>query len=149
MNTKTNFRFLVSFLVMGLVAFTLTACGGEGSHSHEDGHNHDHKTEKKAKDSHEGHNHDAHEGHNHDAHEGHDHSSHEGHNHDSHEGHDHSSHEGHNHGGVDMTSKEYGSTHVCPMHCKDSGSDAAGTCPACGMEYVLNAEHKEDGHKHK
>ncbi|MGB0929153.1 MAG: heavy metal-binding domain-containing protein [Chitinophagales bacterium] len=123
----------MSFLVMGLVAFTLTACGGEGSHSHEDGHNHDHKTEEKAKDSHEGHNHDAHEGHNH----------------GSHEGHDHSSHEGHNHGGVDMTSKEYGSTYVCPMHCKDSGSAAAGKCPACGMEYVLNAEHKEDGHTHK
>ena len=25
--------------------------------------------------------------------------------------------------------KEYTSAYVCPMHCKDSGSDAAGKCP--------------------
>ncbi len=124
---KTNFNFLLSFLVIGLVAFTLSACGGESSHSHDGHEGHDHSTEEK---------HDAHEGHNHDAHEGH----------------DHDAHEGHNHGdeaGVDMTSKEYSSTYVCPMHCEGSGSDAAGKCPVCGMDYVLNAEHQEDGHKHE
>lgn len=138
MNTKFNFRFLVSFLAMGLIAFTLTACGGESSHSHE----HEHKTEE-----HDGHNHE----HNHDGHEGHNHDSHESHDHESHEGHDHSSHEGHDHGekaSVDMTSMEYASVYVCPMHCEGSGSKEAGKCPKCGMEYVLNAEHQEDGHKH-
>jgi len=24
----------------------------------------------------------------------------------------------------------------CPMHCKGSGSDSAGTCPVCNMEYI-------------
>ncbi len=147
---KTNFKLLGSFLTIACLAFVLTSCGG--GHSHEEGHGHSHGTEE-SKDAHEGHNHDSHAGHDHSSHEGHnheghDHSSHEGHNH---EGHDHSSHEGHNHGGtdkVDMTSKEYASAYVCPMHCKGSGSAKAGTCPDCGMEYVANAEHKEDGHKH-
>jgi len=132
---KTNFKLLSSFLTIACLAFMFTSCGG-GSDSHE---GHSHGTEESK---------DAHEGHNHDSHEGHDHSSHEGHNH---EGHDHSSHEGHNHGeagAVDMTTPEYASAYVCPMHCKKSGSAEAGTCPACGMEYVANAEHKEDGHKH-
>ena len=43
---------------------------------------------------------------------------------------------------------EYTSAYVCPMHCKDSGSDAAGTCPACGMDYVAQADHANDGHAH-
>ncbi|MEZ4888295.1 MAG: heavy metal-binding domain-containing protein [Chitinophagales bacterium] len=110
-----NFRFLISFLAIGLVAFTLTACGGETAQSHDDGH--DHATEEKAVENHDGHDHDSHEGHDHEA-------------------------------GVDMTSVEYGSTYVCPMHCEGSGSDVAGSCPVCGMEYVLNAEHQEDAHKH-
>ncbi|MFT4522228.1 MAG: hypothetical protein ACI8ZN_001168 [Bacteroidia bacterium] len=38
--------------------------------------------------------------------------------------------------------KEYTSTYVCPMHCEGSGSDSAGTCPVCGMDYVLNKENK-------
>ena len=33
---------------------------------------------------------------------------------------------------------EYISAYVCPMHCKGSGSDAAGTCPVCKMDYVAN-----------
>ena len=49
---------------------------------------------------------------------------------------------------VDKTGKEYTSAYVCPMHCKDSGSDKAGTCPVCGMDYVVNKEHKKDGHNH-
>lgn len=43
---------------------------------------------------------------------------------------------------------EFTSAYVCPMHCKDSGSDAAGTCPVCGMDYVKSEDHTKDGHKH-
>ena len=43
---------------------------------------------------------------------------------------------------------EYASAFVCPMHCKGSGSDAAGTCPVCNMAYVANEDHKGDGHNH-
>ena len=44
--------------------------------------------------------------------------------------------------------KEYTSAYVCPMHCEGSGSDEEGNCPVCGMDYVLNEDHKDDGHKH-
>ena len=44
--------------------------------------------------------------------------------------------------------KEYTSAYVCPMHCKDSGSEEMGTCPTCGMDYVMNEEHQADGHSH-
>ena len=44
--------------------------------------------------------------------------------------------------------KEYNSDYVCPMHCEGSGSKEAGTCPVCGMDYVTQAEHAEDGHTH-
>ncbi|MBK9016376.1 MAG: hypothetical protein IPM82_21170 [Saprospiraceae bacterium] len=46
------------------------------------------------------------------------------------------------------SSKEYTSAYICPMHCEGSGSDQAGTCPACGMDYVAQAEHVKDGHNH-
>ena len=46
------------------------------------------------------------------------------------------------------TGKEYTSAFICPMHCPDSGSDQAGTCPACGMDYVAQADHVKDGHQH-
>jgi len=42
----------------------------------------------------------------------------------------------------------YTSAYVCPMHCKDSGSDAEGTCPVCGMDYVKLETHTKDGHQH-
>lgn len=42
----------------------------------------------------------------------------------------------------------YTSAYICPMHCKDSGSDKEGTCPVCGMDYVKSEEHTKDGHKH-
>ena len=61
---------------------------------------------------------------------GHDHSSHD------HSSHDHSghSHDGHNHGtATHPHDAAYSSAYVCPMHCPKSGSDTAGTCPACGM----------------
>lgn len=44
--------------------------------------------------------------------------------------------------------KEYTSAFVCPMHCPGSGSEQAGKCPACGMDYVAQAEHTKDGHTH-
>ena len=44
--------------------------------------------------------------------------------------------------------KEFTSDYVCPMHCEGSGSDVEGSCPKCGMAYVLNEEHKKDGHTH-
>jgi len=43
--------------------------------------------------------------------------------------------------------KEYTSAYVCPMHCKDSGSDEAGKCPVCGMDYVKNENHKPESHE--
>lgn len=44
--------------------------------------------------------------------------------------------------------KEFTSAYVCPMHCTDSGSDAEGECPTCGMAYIAQAEHTGNGHKH-
>ncbi|HKK74287.1 MAG TPA: heavy metal-binding domain-containing protein [Saprospiraceae bacterium] len=43
---------------------------------------------------------------------------------------------------------EYTSAYVCPMHCEGSGSDEMGQCPVCGMDYVAQAEHTDDGHAH-
>lgn len=47
---------------------------------------------------------------------------------------------------VSKQGKEYTSAYICPMHCKDSGSDKAGKCPACKMDYKLNKDHKSSGH---
>jgi hypothetical protein len=46
------------------------------------------------------------------------------------------------------TTAEFTAAYVCPMHCKDSGSETEGTCLVCGMDYVKSAEHTKDGHKH-
>lgn len=53
---------------------------------------------------------------------------------------------------------EYTSNYICPMHCTGSGSDKAGKCPTCGMDYVMNENakgasdghegHNHDGHNH-
>ncbi len=52
---------------------------------------------------------------------------------------------------------EYTSAYICPMHCEGSGSDKPGTCPVCGMDYVVNENaakdtdahgHDHDGHSH-
>jgi hypothetical protein len=48
----------------------------------------------------------------------------------------------------DKDGKEYTSAYVCPMHCDGSGSDKAGKCPTCKMDYVANKENKDDGHNH-
>lgn len=42
---------------------------------------------------------------------------------------------------------EFTSAYVCPMHCKGSGSDKAGKCPACDMDYVANTD-AHAGHNH-
>ena len=47
---------------------------------------------------------------------------------------------------TDKQGKEFTSEYICPMHCEGSGSDAAGTCPVCGMDYVKNDSH--EGHNH-
>ena len=44
--------------------------------------------------------------------------------------------------------KELASAYVCPMRCEGSGSDLAGECPTCGMNYVKNEDHNAKGHKH-
>ena len=43
---------------------------------------------------------------------------------------------------------EFNSAYVCPMHCEGSGSDKPGECPVCGMDYIAQSEHAEDGHSH-
>ncbi|MFT6369907.1 MAG: hypothetical protein ACJAWH_000988 [Maribacter sp.] len=44
---------------------------------------------------------------------------------------------------------EYTPAYVCPMHCKDSGSDKEGKCDTCGMALVKIEDHKANGHKHE
>jgi hypothetical protein len=44
---------------------------------------------------------------------------------------------------------EYNSAYVCPMHCEGSGSDQPGQCPVCGMDYVKQSDHMQDGHEHE
>jgi len=44
--------------------------------------------------------------------------------------------------------KEYTAAYICPMHCEGSGSETAGTCPVCGMDYEANKDHKADSHTH-
>jgi hypothetical protein len=49
----------------------------------------------------------------------------------------------------DSQGYEFTAKYVCPMHCEGSGSDVAGNCPVCGMEYVLNEDFEGDGgHDH-
>lgn len=54
----------------------------------------------------------------------------------------------HNHNDSEAKGKEYTSAYICPMHCEGSGSEKAGKCPVCGMDYVVNEDHKTDGHNH-
>lgn len=44
--------------------------------------------------------------------------------------------------------KEYTSAYVCPMHCEGSGSVEEGSCPKCGMTYVINTDHTPEEKKH-
>ena len=46
------------------------------------------------------------------------------------------------------TNAAYTSAYVCPMHCKDSGSNKAGICPVCEMDYVKLDAHTKDRHQH-
>ena len=50
--------------------------------------------------------------------------------------------------GAHGANADYTSAYVCPMHCKDSGSDKKGTCGVCGMDLVTLESHAKDGHKH-
>jgi hypothetical protein len=45
----------------------------------------------------------------------------------------------------EMQGKEYTSAYICPMHCEGSGSEEAGKCPVCGMDYVKNESHDSEG----
>jgi len=44
--------------------------------------------------------------------------------------------------------KEYTAAYVCPMHCEGSGSGEEGSCPKCGMTYVINTDHTAEEQKH-
>lgn len=48
----------------------------------------------------------------------------------------------------DNTGMEYTAAYICPMHCEGSGSDEAGTCPVCNMDYVANEDQQGDDHDH-
>lgn len=48
----------------------------------------------------------------------------------------------------EMMGKEHTSAYVCPMHCKGSGSDKEGSCPACGMDYVKNKDFEKGDENH-
>ncbi len=48
-----------------------------------------------------------------------------------------------------MQGKEYTSAYICPMHCEGSGSDSAGVCPVCGMDYVANTDTKSESESHE
>ncbi|MGB5170530.1 heavy metal-binding domain-containing protein [Eudoraea sp.] len=50
---------------------------------------------------------------------------------------------------TEQQGKEYTSAYVCPMHCKDSGSDQEGTCDTCGMTLVKNEDHGTNSHAHE
>jgi hypothetical protein len=74
------------------------------------------------------------------------------HSHD-HDGHGHEHEDGtehvHENEDVDKSGKEYTSKYICPMHCEGSGASEAGTCPVCGMDYVINKKYKgEEGDDH-
>lgn len=45
----------------------------------------------------------------------------------------------------DPKGKEYTSAYICPMYCTGSGSDKAGICPVCKMDYVANKDVKSSG----
>lgn len=49
---------------------------------------------------------------------------------------------------IEKQGPEYTSVYVCTMHCEGSGSDAAGKCPVCNMDYVALEGHQADGHQH-
>lgn len=50
-----------------------------------------------------------------------------------------------------QTGIEYTSAYICPMHCEGSGSETAGQCPVCGMDYVAShvKEVQNNSHQHQ
>lgn len=73
----------------------------------------------------------------------------ESHDHEGEHGHDHAHDGDHSHAAAHGEGKAYTSAFVCPMHCEGSGSEEAGKCPVCSMDYVAQAEHVADGHTHE
>lgn len=55
---------------------------------------------------------------------------------------------GHSHAESTEQGKEYTSAYICPMYCDGSGSEEAGQCPVCGMDYVMNEKQQDTGHSH-
>lgn len=56
---------------------------------------------------------------------------------------------GHSHAeDTEQQGKEYTSAYICPMHCDGSGSEEAGQCPVCGMDYVMNEDQPAESHSH-
>ena len=115
-------KLIMGFIFLICLSLSLNSCGG---HSHEGGdHDHGQEQTEATTDSH---------------------SETDGHDHDGHD------HDGHDHDGTAAAhgeGAEFTSAYVCPMHCKGSGSDKAGTCPVCNMDYVALNEHTKDGHDH-
>ena len=111
-------KILTLFIVLGAYSGLMTSC-----HSHDGEHTHEH--------SHGDHSHSHGDGeHSHDTH------AEEAGEHD------------HSEGGAHGEGAAFTSAYVCPMHCETSGSDKAGECPVCGMDYVTLADHTKDGHTH-
>jgi hypothetical protein len=52
-------------------------------------------------------------------------------------------------GAIAKQGAEYTSAYVCPVHCKDSGSDKEVACNTCGMTLMKNEDHAAKGHKHE
>lgn len=55
---------------------------------------------------------------------------------------------GNNSNKTEEQGKEYTSVYICPMHCEGSGSEEAGKCPVCGMDYIKN-ENADEGKNQK
>ena len=47
----------------------------------------------------------------------------------------------------DKSGFEYTAAYICPMHCEGSGSDEAGQCNICGMDYRVNKDKADQSGK--
>lgn len=110
---KLNFLKIGFYATMFAMTLFVTACGG-GTDSHE-GHDHQHQGQEQHDHDHEGHQHEQGEQHQQEQEES----------------------------SIDKTGKEYTSAYICPMHCEGSGSETAGKCPKCKMDYIANADVKK------
>ena len=112
---KLNFLKIGFYATMFAMALFVTACGsGEHDNDH-DGHEHQHEQGQEHDHDHEGHQHEQGE-----------------------------QQQGQEESSIDKSGKEYTSAYICPMHCEGSGSETAGKCPKCKMDYIANADHAHD-----